>query len=259
MRISVCIDIMYKSLDFVDRIDAVKNQAFENIEFWGWKDKDINGIADRVRNLDMNVHAFCIDSRDENISELLSKYALNSGKISDVKRALCESIEIANVLETNNLIITIGDKIQGMKRDVQISNIFKCLESLIPVLEENNITLLVEPINCSERPNYILPDANDAAGIIKKIDSQNIKLLYDIYHQNAEGKFNLSEMIDILPLIGHIHAADYPGRGEPYTGLINYRDIFKSLRENGYSKTVGLEYIPSVSEEKSFEVINSII
>ena len=120
------------------------------------------------------------------------------------------------------------------------------------------MTLLVEPINRRERKDYLTPNAKAVIDIVKDIASEYVKVLYDVYHQAMEDDFSVSEMIEALPYIGHIHIADVPGRNEPGTGTINYKEVFKALKENEYTGYIGAEFISKTDESTAFEVLKNI-
>ena len=92
------------------------------------------------------------------------------------------------------------------------------------------------------------------------MDSDNVKLLYDIYHMQIM-KGNVIERIQKnLDCIGYIHAADVPGRCEPGTGELNYRKIFSAIKDAGYTGFVGFELLPAGENRTAVEAIkNSMV
>src|SRR5205814_1741444 len=85
----------------------------------------------------------------------------------------------------------------------------------------------------------------DALSILQEVDRPPVKLLFDIYHQQISEGNVLRNLTGNIAKIGHVHAADNPGRHEPGTGELNYPVIFRKLDEAGYAGYVGLEYRPS--------------
>jgi hydroxypyruvate isomerase len=86
-----------------------------------------------------------------------------------------------------------------------------------------------------------LSSAPEAFAIVREVNSPDVKVLYDIYHQQiTEGSliYNIRRYIDE---IGHFHVGDVPGRNEPGTGEINYRNVFRAIAETGYSGYVVFE------------------
>ena len=115
------------------------------------------------------------------------------------------------------------------------------------ILEVINTLAAVEPLNPrgDNHANYYLNRTEEAFQIVSEVGSPYLKILFDIYHvQIMEG--NLIETHPPEhPAIGHFHVGDVPGRHEPGTGEIHYANVFKAIRETGYSDFAGMEYIPS--------------
>jgi hydroxypyruvate isomerase len=82
-----------------------------------------------------------------------------------------------------------------------------------------------------------------------EVGAPNLKLQYDVYHQQrTEGE--LAATIErLLPRIGHIQVADNPGRHEPGTGEIAWPFLFAHLDRIGYTGHVGCEYKPAGATE----------
>ena len=97
--------------------------------------------------------------------------------------------------------------------------------------------------------------STEAANTVILVGSPNVGLLYDIYHQQiTEGNLiaNITASID---KITHFHVADVPGRHEPGTGEINYRNVFKSISESGYEEFVGLEFWPECPDDDALKAL----
>ena len=111
-------------------------------------------------------------------------------------------------------------------------------------VEKEGITLVIEPLNTKvNHPGYHLSTSEDSFDLIDRIGSKQVKILFDIYHQQiTEGDLirNITENID---KIGHFHAAGNPGRNEITKGEIAYRHVFEAIKALGYDRYVGLEYM----------------
>ena len=106
------------------------------------------------------------------------------------------------------------------------------------------ITLLIEPINNRDRPNYFLNRAEHAADIIAKIGKPNIRIQFDFYHAQIMGGDLIRRFEAHLPLIGHVQVAAVPSRHEPDEGEVNYPEIFRAIDAAGYTGWVAAEYFP---------------
>jgi hydroxypyruvate isomerase len=109
---------------------------------------------------------------------------------------------------------------------------------------EKSITLLIEPINPRDRPDYFLTRAEHAAAIIDKVGRDNVRIQFDFYHAQIVAGDLITRFEKHLPLIGHVQIAAVPSRHEPDEGEVNYPAIFLALDRAGYRGFVGAEYKP---------------
>lgn len=246
--------MMFSQLDFYERFAAAKVVGATAVEFWKWTDKDIDRVCKELEKNNLSFSIFNIDSDDEALSYDLSRGVLNQGRKEELKKALEESIPVYKKLNANGMIVLIGETLD-IPYDEQINNIVECLEYVKPVAKENDITLLVEPLNDIDRKNYFLPRSKEVFQILKKVDSPNIKLLFDIYHEQLMNGNLINSINDNIDLIGHFHVADAPGRHEPGTGEINYPNVLNAIEATGYNRYIGLEYRATKPDEETMDFI----
>lgn len=106
------------------------------------------------------------------------------------------------------------------------------------------ITLLLEPINQRDRPNYFLSRVEQAADIMARLARPNVRLQFDFYHNQISGGDLLTRFEKHLALIGHLQIAAVPSRAEPDEGEVNYPAIFAAIERVGYQGWIGCEYKP---------------
>jgi hydroxypyruvate isomerase len=112
------------------------------------------------------------------------------------------------------------------------------------------ITLLIEPINGRDRPNYFLNRVEHAADIVAKAGKPNIRIQFDFYHAQIVGGDLIYRLEKYLPVIGHLQCAGVPSRHEPDEGEVNYREVFAAVDRLGYRGWIGAEYRPRVGTEQ---------
>jgi hydroxypyruvate isomerase len=160
-------------------------------------------------------------------------------------RELNASIAAAKRIETKRLVVLTGNELKGVPRSEQMTNAVAALREAAPILEKNEMIAVVEILNTYvDHAGYFLYLVRDGAELVDRVGSPNVKLLFDIYHtQIMEGNL-ISNIRSNIDRIGHFHVGDVPGRHEPGTGEINYRNVFKAIYELGerYQGYVGLEY-----------------
>jgi 2-dehydrotetronate isomerase len=107
-----------------------------------------------------------------------------------------------------------------------------------------NVTLLIEPINARDRPNYFLNRVEHAADLIAKAGKPNIRIQFDFYHVQIVGGDLLHRLEKHLDLVGHLQCAAVPSRHEPDEGEINFPQVFAAVDALGYKGWIGAEYRP---------------
>jgi hydroxypyruvate isomerase len=107
-----------------------------------------------------------------------------------------------------------------------------------------NVTLLIEPINLRDRPDYFLSRPEQAADLIQKIGQSNVRIQFDFYHAQIMGGDLITRFQTHLPLVGHVQIAAVPSRHEPDEGEINYPAVYSALDALGYAGFVAAEYTP---------------
>jgi hydroxypyruvate isomerase len=112
-----------------------------------------------------------------------------------------------------------------------------------------NITLLIEPINARDRPNYFLNHVEHAADVIGKVGKANIRIQFDFYHVQIVGGDLIYRLEKFMPLIGHLQCAAVPSRREPDEGEVNYPAVFEAVDRLGYKGWIGAEYRPRARTE----------
>jgi len=160
-------------------------------------------------------------------------------------RELNLSIEAAKKVDCKRLVVLTGNELGGMPRSEQMANAVSVLREAAPILEKNGMTAVVEVLNTYvDHAGYFLYYVRDGAELVDRVGSPSVKILFDIYHvQIMEGNL-INNIRSNIARIGHFHVGDVPGRHEPGTGEINYRNVFKAIYELGdrFSGYVALEY-----------------
>lgn len=255
MKKSICLDMMLQNYSYPERFKVAKENGFDAVEFWKWSNKDIPLTVKLLKEYGLKLSIFNLDCLDEKLSYDLSRGILAKGRKEEFLSAIKESLPVYRELNAEAMIVLFGENAEELTYDEQIENVKTCLKFVKDYLEENDIHLVLEPLNATDRKNYFLTSAKDCLNIIKELNSPNVKMLYDVYHQNMTGDYDLDEVVENLPYIGHFHIADCPGRHEVGTGTVDYKTHIKKTLKAGYSRYYGLEYRATIEDEKTFEFL----
>lgn len=245
MKLSVCIDALYRGESVSESLKKIKGIGYSNFEFWSWWDKDLEALQEVKEDLEMTITAFC--TKFISLTDPVQRPMYLKG--------LEESIGIAKKLGCKQLITQTGDD-TGRDRVFQHQSLVEGLKACIPLLEVNDMTLLVEPLNTRvDHIGYYLNSSDEAFAIVDEVGSKHVKVLFDIYHQQIMEGDIIRRITKNIGRIGHFHAAGTPGRHELDEGELNYNTIFKGICENGFNGYIGLEYFPLQKPEKGLKDI----
>lgn len=183
-----------------------------------------------------------------------TRLAAVSGREIEARVAISQAIDYATAIKSQAVHVMAGRTDGGSKAD----EVFRAnLSFACDLAAQHGITVLIEPINLFDIPNYHLSGTAHAARIIDALGKPNLKILYDCYHMQIMQGNLINHLKDLIDLIGHIQIAAVPDRGEPDQGEINYPWIIDCVESLGYQGYVGAEYKPKFSTIDSLNWLNS--
>lgn len=243
MKLCVAIPCFFKGMDFCEAIRAVGDLGFDTVETYDWKGLDISAVRKALDDCGVNLLSMCT-----------TEFRMTSPEHRVLwLDGLKESCEAANKLGVKRLITQVGQDV-GTPREKQHESILEALEAAKPILASSGVTLMLEPLNTLvNHPGYYLWSAYEGFDIIREADHPNIKLIYDIYHQQVMEGNVIPSITQNLDLIAHLHCAGHPGRHEPWLGENNYNYIFDAIENAGYKGACGLEYRPTLDPIESLK------
>ena len=171
---------------------------------------------------------------------------------------LTEAIEFCAEAGYKRVITFTGMKENGIDADEAEKNCIDCWKKVMPLAEKKKITLCLEHLNSRDdshpmkgHPGYFGDDVDHCVKMIKKIDSPNFKLLFDVYHVQIMNGDVIRRIKQFKDLIGHYHVAGNPGRAElDETQEINHPPIMRTILETGFDGYVAHEFIPTWKDKE---------
>lgn len=241
-RFAANLSMMFPEAAFLDRFALAADAGFAAVEFAFPYQWPASAIAGRLAASRLALALFNLPPGDEALGE--RGLATLPGREDAFRESVELALAYAAELDCRTLHVMAGllpDETERTRRErLYVEN----LRHAAGECAAAGITLLIEPINNRDVPNYYLNYQDQARRIIDKVGAHNLKLQLDLYHcQIMEG--DLARHIrDLLPITGHLQIAGVPDRHEPDRGEVNYRFLFDLLDELGYPGWVGCEYRP---------------
>ena len=140
----------------------------------------------------------------------------------------------------------------------QTQHVIESLKQASAILEPHDLTMVLEPLNFRNHPGLFLSESPQAYQICKAVDSPACKILFDIYHQQIQEGNLIPNIEQCWDEIAYFQIGDNPGRNEPTSGEINYKNVFKFIHSKGYKGVLGMEHGNSISgKEGELKVIEA--
>jgi hydroxypyruvate isomerase len=244
-KISIMLWTVFRHLPFEQRLEKVAEAGYHNVElvdeFKQWSDEDYRRVNRRKRALDI---AF---DTTAGLTYGVGDPSQRDALLAELRKML----PTLDRLECPTLIVMSGNRVPGMPPAVQHQSCVEGLKRAADVIEGKGVRLVIENIDPEENPRYYLTSVAEGFEIIRAVNHPQIKFLYDFYHEQiAEG--NLIEKLEKnIEYTGVVHIADVPGRHEPGTGEIDYRNIFKKLGQLKFDRYAAMEYLPTYNPVQS--------
>lgn len=226
--------------DILDQIKFMHDQGFRAIEDNGMMKREPamqEKIGNLLSKLGMQMGVFVIDAGDN------WKVSLTTGKqeFKDNFVNICtKALETAKRVNAKWATVVPGYFERNLPIGIQTANVIEALRLGSAILEKQGLIMVLEPL--SDNPDLFLRTAEQSYMICKAVNSPSCKILYDIYHMQR----NTGNLIPVMDMcwdeIAYIQIGDNPGRKEPTSGEINYKNIFKHLHKKGFKGVLGMEH-----------------
>ena len=164
----------------------------------------------------------------------------------DVRAALLQKmrdgVETMKRTGAKQALVVPGRFDESLAWDYQTAHVVENLRACMDICQPAGLTIVLEPLNPKNHPGLFLTKIPQAYQICTAVNSPSCKIVDDVYHQQiTEG--NLIPNIEAAwDEIGAFHVGDNPGRKEPTSGEINYRNIFRYIHGRGYQGAICMEH-----------------
>ena len=227
--------------DFIEQIKFAHSAGFRSIEDNGMMGRPVEQqkkIGDTLAKLGMTMGVFVITSNNWHW-----KTSLASGKqewidlmIKDCK----EAVEVAKRCNAKWMTVVPGNYERSLSADFQTINVINALRKAADILAPHGLVMVLEAL--SDNPDLFLRHSDQTSMICKAVNSPACKFLFDMYHmQRNEGNI-INNLDSNWDEIAYLQIGDNPGRNEPGTGEMNYKNIFKHIASKGYKDVLGMEH-----------------
>lgn len=240
----------------IDQLNFMADQGFTAFEDNGMMKRDLSlqtKMGETLAKHNMTMGVFVVDKG----GNLANTLAAGKKEHLDIFLDGCKkAVEVAKRVNAKWMTVVPGGYQRNLPIGIQDAHVIEALRRGAEILEPHGLTMVLEPL--SDSPDLYLQRSDQTYMICKAVNSPSCKILFDIYHlQKTEG--HIIANIDLTwDEIAYFQVGDNPGRKEPTTGEINYKNVFKHIYSKGFTGVVGMEHGNSMSGiEGELAVINA--
>jgi hydroxypyruvate isomerase len=236
---------MFRSLagdDPVDQLRFMADQGFAAFEDNGMKDREValqERMASTMESRGIMMGVFVAHKIYWNEPNLASgRQDWRDEFLADIRI----SVDVAKRVNATWMTVVPGHVDLRLAAGYQTANVVESLKQASAILEPQGLVMVLEPLNFRNHPGLFLKHIPQAYDICRAVNSPACKILNDLYHQQVQ-EGNLIPNIDAAwDEIAYFQIGDNPGRNEPTTGEINYRNVFRHIHEKGFKGILGMEH-----------------
>ena len=228
--------------DPLDQLSFMADQGFSAYEDNGMKGRDIalqEKMASLMANRGLEMGVF--------VAHKIYWREATLAKGDDDSRAefldnIATSVDVAKRVNAKWMTVVPGHVDLRQDMGYQTAHVVETLKRASAILEPHGITMVLEPLNFRDHPGLFLTKSAQAYSICQAVDSPSCKILFDIYHQQIQEGNLIPNMENSWDEIAYIQIGDNPGRKEPTTGEINYKNVFQFIHDKGFPGILGMEH-----------------
>ena len=242
-RFSANLSTLFREHAPPDRPRAAAEAGFRCIEMQFPYDLDRGSFAAAVRD-----HGLAVSVINLPAGTFMTGGAGDAavpGREGDFRAAVEAALPWAAALKTENVNVLAGAPAPEHGRDACLETLAENLRHAAAAFADIGVRVVVEAINDTDRPGFLLPRAEDALAVIDRAGHPNLSLQLDLYHAAMTGEDPAESVARHISRTGHIQFADAPGRHEPGTGAIDFDAAFAAIDAAGYAGWVAAEYFPA--------------
>jgi hydroxypyruvate isomerase len=175
------------------------------------------------------------------------------GREAEFRASVMRALDYATATACRRVHVMSGLRLPDVPLERQRATLRDNLAVAAELAAGAGLTLMLEPINRVDVPDYLLGDTTMALALLTELAQPNLALQFDFYHQQIMAGDLARRFAALLPRIGHVQLADNPGRHEPGTGEIRYEWLLGQVAASAYDGFVGCEYLPSRDTASSLQ------
>lgn len=253
---SICIEMAFAEggRSFPNRVRAAAASGFAAVEIWDWWTKPLAEMREALSETGTELHTLCVEHWQDKcqLGDAGSRLAF----VERVQRAASAAVDLG----TPKLVVLAGDRVVGLDVAAQYDAMLEALGSAADAVSGSGVELLLEVVNRQfEGPNALVQDSRTALDLLRRLGRRDVRFLYDRYHAILNSEPLGWAIEGNMDLVGHIQAADVPGRHQFGTGEVDWVKELRWLHKAGYKGLIGIEAAPTEDSSQIYQEARQVL
>ena len=265
LALGTSVAIAAPAMSFAEKISVSKNETLKgNINHsvcrWTFNDLSLDQLCKTVKEIGFSAIdllapkdwpvlqqngiycSMCYTNGENNLYKGLNDPANHQQLIKEY----LEVIPLMKNAGYKNLICFSGAR-NGMDDETGMKNCEEAIKKILPLAEQNGVVLIMELLNSKiDHKDYMCDHSAWGVQLCKNVNSENFKLLYDIYHMQIDEGDVIRTIRDNYQYFAHFHTGGVPGRHEiNETQELYYPAIMRAIKDTGFKGYVAQEFMPT--------------
>jgi hydroxypyruvate isomerase len=256
LKFTANLSLLFTELPLIDRFAAARQQGFSAVEIQFPYLLSPETVQQKLDETGLKLVLFNVAADD--LMQGGEGLACVPEKCEQFRHTLAQAVEYALVLKPESINILAGRCFDNRRlADYQQTfknNLLCAADSFAPL----GIKTVFEAINTHDMPAFIIHSGAQMLALLDELKHPNLAMQYDIYHASMMGDNAAQFISQHADKIGHIQFADCPNRGQPNTGQLDFKHLFKVIEQSSYEGWVGAEYKPVGTTADSLSWFRSV-
>ncbi|MGZ5043700.1 MAG: hydroxypyruvate isomerase family protein [Methylobacter sp.] len=242
LKFTANLSLLFTEVALIDRFEAAKQSGFNAVEIQFPYELSAAAIKDKLDEYDLKLVLFNVAAAD--LLQGGEGLACVPEKHGQFKDAVAQTVGYAELLKPEIINVLPGRCLDNSRLEQYLETFKGNLRFAVETFAPLSIKTVFEAINIHDMPGFIIYNGAQMLSVLDQLNRPELLMQYDIYHMQMMGEKPEAFIAEHAAQIGHIQFADCPGRGQPGTGRIDFKQMFSAIEKSSYSGWVVAEYKP---------------
>ncbi|PJI49276.1 MAG: hydroxypyruvate isomerase [Pseudomonas sp.] len=243
MKLCANLSLLFTEVPLLQRIDAAAKAGFEGVEIQFPYDVPAQDLKTALDEAGLPLVLINLPAGD--LMQGGPGIAAVAERGAEFEAALAKALDYARIAKPQHVNVLAGRLVEGREREAALQTLAERLRATCDAFAGSGTDVLMEAINCHDMKDFLLNTPEHLQDMLERVARENLRAQLDLYHMARMGLELVDCIYALMGQIGHVQFADYPERGEPGSGEMEFEVPLQVLDDVGYDGWLGAEYRPT--------------